>query len=558
MDFDVIVVGAGLSGSWAAKEFCDAGFKTLVLERGRDVQHNVDYPTTNLNAWELENRGLLSEDLIEQNPIVSKCYAFREDTQHFFTKDADHPYVQKKPFDWIKPYQVGGRSLLWARQVQRWSDYDFEGPKRDNYAIDWPIRYKDIAPWYDKVEHFIGVSGNKDNIDVIPDGDFLKPLPFSCGEQFLVDFVKKNYKDRHLVYSRVAHLTEVREIHKQQGRGLCQNRTICERGCPFGAYFSANSSTIPWAKRTGNLTLMPNCVVKSIIYDEEAEKATGVEYVDAITKETKIARAKIIFLNAGTLNTNLVLLNSRSSRFPNGLANDNGLLGKYIIFHNYRARVTATYKGDKDFTYVGRKPAALYMPRFKNVKAASESFKRGYAVYISMDKGKYGGDNGLGHNLVKNLDSITYGDWNIFAMMMGETIPKESNMVSLHPNLVDPWGIPQLVIDVDYDDNDVAMMEDFYKEMVEMFEKAGLDNIVKIDTEQAPGLDIHEMGGVRMGNDLSTSLLNGKNQLHLCNNVYVTDGACMTTVSCQNPSLTFMAMAARAANIAIEELKKVM
>ena len=557
MEFDVIVIGGGLSGSWAAKEFCDAGLKTVILERGRDVQHNVDYPTTNLNAWEMDNRGMLPEDVVAQNPIVSKCYAFREDTQHFFTKDAEHPYVQKKPFDWIKPYQVGGRSLLWARQVQRWSDYDFEGPKRDNYAVDWPIRYKDIAPWYDKVEHFIGVSGNKDGLDTIPDGDFLKPLPFSCGEQFLVDFVKNNYQDRHLVYSRVAHLTEVREIHKKQGRGLCQNRTICERGCPFGAYFSANSSTIPWAKKTGNLTIMPDCVVKSVIYDETEGKATGVEYVDAKTKETKTVKAKIIFVNAGTLNTNLILLNSKSGRFPNGLGNENGLLGKNMIFHNYRARVSATYTGHKDMTYIGRKPAALYMPRFKNVKENKESFKRGYAVYISMDKGKYGSDNGVGHELIKNLDEVKYGDWNIFAMMMGETLAKESNMVSLHSELKDPWGIPQLVIDIDYDENDKAMMEDFYKETIAMFEKAGVENIQKIDTEQAPGLDIHEMGGVRMGSDPASSLLNEWNQLHLCNNVYVTDGACMTTTSTQNPSLTFMALAARAANHAVEKLKEV-
>jgi choline dehydrogenase-like flavoprotein len=553
MEYDVIVVGGGMTGSWAAKEFCDAGLKTLILERGRDVQHNVDYPTTNLNPWQMENRGLLPEDLLEQNPIAAKCYAFREDTQHFFSKDADHPYVQTKPFDWIKPYQVGGRSLLWARQVQRWSD--FEGPKRDNYAVDWPIRYKDIAPWYDKVEHFIGVSGNKDGIDVIPDGDFLKPLPFSCGEQFLVDFIKQNYTDRHLVYSRIAHLTEVRDIHRQQGRGLCQNRTVCERGCPFGAYFSANSSTIPWAKKTGNLTIIPNAVVKSVVYDDTLKKATGVEYVDAESKETKLVNAKIIFLNAGTLNTNLVLLNSKSTRFPNGLGNDNGLLGKNVIFHNYRARVSATYTGDKDFSYVGRKPAALYMPRFKNLKASTETFKRGYAIYVSLDKGKYANEDGVGHTLAKNLDELKYGDWNIFAMMMGETLAKENNQVTLHPELKDQWGIPQLAIDVDYDENDKAMMEDFYKETFAMFEKAKLENITKIDTEQAPGLDIHEMGGVRMGTDPNTSLLNGWNQMHLCDNVYVSDGACMPTVSCQNPSLTFMALTARAANHAVEQMK---
>jgi choline dehydrogenase-like flavoprotein len=555
--FDAIVVGAGMTGGWAAKEFCDNGFKTLLLERGRDVKHLVDYPTTNTQPWEFKYRRNLTRDQKEENPIISKCYAFREDTTHFFAKDKDHPYVEEKPFDWIKGYQVGGRSIMWARQTQRWSDYDFEGPKRDGFAVDWPIRYKDLEDWYSYVEKFVGISGNKDGLDTLPDGEFLKAWELNCVEKHLQQSLKENYEDRHLIYARCAHLTESNEMFQKQGRALCQSRTICERGCPFGGYFNANSTLIPWAEKTGNLTLRPHSVVHSIIFDDEKNKATGVRIIDAITKEVKEYFAKTIFVNAGTLNTNLVLLNSTSKRFPNGLGNDNGLLGKYLGFHNYRAKISATHDQFDEFAPEGRRPTSAYIPRFRNIQKQDTDYLRGYAVSFGAGRGMKTNSDGLGEELHNNLIAKKeYGPWRVSGGMMGETIPRETNVVSLDENLMDEWGIPQLKISIDYDDNDEKMIQDFFTEMTKMLEQAGFKNIETRDTKQAPGLDIHEMGGVRMGHDPETSLLNEWNQMHLCENVFVTDGACMTSMSTQNPSLTFMAMTARAADYAMKKMKK--
>ena len=555
--FDAIVVGAGMTGGWAAKEFCDNGFKTLLLERGRDVKHLVDYPTTNTQPWEFKYRRNLTRDQKEENPIISKCYAFREDTTHFFAKDKDHPYVEEKPFDWIKGYQVGGRSIMWARQTQRWSDYDFEGPKRDGFAVDWPIRYKDLEDWYSYVEKFVGISGNKDGLDTLPDGEFLKAWELNCVEKHLQQSLKENYEDRHLIYARCAHLTESNEMFQKQGRALCQSRTICERGCPFGGYFNANSTLIPWAEKTGNLTLRPHSVVHSIIFDDEKNKATGVRIIDAITKEVKEYFAKTIFVNAGTLNTNLVLLNSTSKRFPNGLGNDNGLLGKYLGFHNYRAKISATHDQFDEFAPEGRRPTSAYIPRFRNIQKQDTDYLRGYAVSFGAGRGMKTNSDGLGEELHNNLIAKKeYGPWRVSGGMMGETIPKETNVVSLDENLKDEWGIPQLKVSIDYDDNDEKMIQDFFTEMTKMLEQAGFKNIETRDTKQAPGLDIHEMGGVRMGHDPKTSLLNQWNQMHLCENVFVTDGACMTSMSTQNPSLTFMAMTARAADYAMKKMKK--
>src|SRR3982750_3648592 len=316
--FDAIVIGSGISGGWAAKEFCEKGLKTLVLERGRDVKHIKDYPTTAMMPWEFKHRGEVPFDITEKNPVVSRCYAFREDAMHFFVKDTDHPYVQQKPFDWIRGYQVGGKSLLWARQTQRWSDFDFEGPARDGYAVDWPIRYEDIAPWYSHVERFAGICGNKDGLEAMPDGDYLPPFEMSCLEKEIQRKIRENYKDRFLVHARWAHLTEPKEIHLQQGRGKCQARNLCMRGCPFGGYFSSVSSTLPWAEKTGNLTIRPDSVVHSIIFDEKKNRASGVKIIDANTKEEIEFKSKIIFVNASALNSTLLLLHSMSSRFPQG------------------------------------------------------------------------------------------------------------------------------------------------------------------------------------------------------------------------------------------------
>ncbi|MFC6998753.1 GMC oxidoreductase [Rufibacter roseus] len=555
--YDAIVIGSGISGGWAAKEFTEKGLKTLVLERGRDVKHNIDYPTTNKMPYEFEHRGEVPHEIREKNPVVSRCYAFREDAMHFFVKDEEQPYVQEKPFDWIRGQQVGGKSLLWARQTQRWSDFDFEGPARDGFAVDWPIRYKDLAPWYSHVEKFAGISGNTDGLPELPDGDFLPAYPLNSVENYFSQSLRKNYGNRHVISARCAHLSKPNQIHFDQGRAQCQNRTLCQRGCPFGGYFSSNASTLPWAERTGNLTLLPHSVVESVLYDEQAGKATGVRVINAQTKEATEYYAPVIFVNASAFNTNQILLNSTSSRFPNGLGNDNGLLGKYVAFHNYRARIRAEYEGLQEFTTDGRNPAGGgYIPRFRNLHRQETDFLRGYAAGFNAQRGLVEDTSGFGVELKKQLLNPRLGNWEVQSHMMGETIPKEESQLSLSKDQKDAWGIPLLNISIGYDDNDEKMVADYLTQMEEMFTKAGFTNIHKSDSKQAPGLDIHEMGGVRMGNDPKTSLLNKYNQLHACPNVYVTDGACMTSTSTQNPSLTYMALTARAVDHAVGELKK--
>ncbi len=555
--YDAIIIGAGMSGSYAAKELCEGGMKTLLLERGRNVEHIKDYPTTSMQPWEFPHRGQIPHEVKKANPVISRCYAYKEDAMHFFVKDTDHPYIQEKPFDWIRGYQVGGKSIMWARQVQRWSDFDFEGPARDGFAVDWPIRYKDLEKWYTKVEGFIGVSGNKDGLDMLPDGDFLKAFDLNCVESYFQEKIKENYKNRHVIYARCAHLTENRPIFKEQGRVLCQGRNICQRGCPFGGYFNANSTLIPWANRTGNLTLKPHSVVHSIIFDDKLNKATGVRVIDANTNETTEYFAKIIFVNAATLNTNALLLNSKSERFPDGLGNDSGVLGKYVAFHNYRARISATHSGHKDKRAVGGRPTSGYLPRFRNVYKQETDFLRGYAAGFGANRYRNVNAEGFGQELTQGLlKQHDLGPWRVGSHMMGETIPKLSNMVSLDAEKVDKWGIPLLKIDIDYDDNDEKMIQDFFEQLTDMYQKAGFTDIKTTDDKRNPGLDIHEMGGVRMGKDPKTSMLNKWNQLHACKNVFVTDGACMTSVATQNPSLTFCALTARAANYALEQVKK--
>jgi choline dehydrogenase-like flavoprotein len=554
--YDAIVIGSGISGGWAAKELCDHGVKTLLLERGKNVVHLKDYPTATMGPWEFPHHNILPLKTAQENPIVNRCYAFSEATEHFFVKDKDHPYIQEKPFDWIRGYQVGGKSLLWARATQRWSKYDFEGPGRDGFAVDWPIRYDDIAPWYSHVERFAGISGNRDGVETLPDGEFLPPWEMSCAEKAIQQKILANYKDRYVVQGRCAHLTVPNEIHIKQGRNQCQARSKCERGCPYGGYFSSNASTLPWAQKTGNLTLKPDSVVHSIIYDEQKKRAVGVRVIDANTKQATEYFSKIIFVNAACLNTNLILLNSTSHRFPEGLGNDNGILGKFIAFHNYRGTVNASIDGFEDKYHYGRRPTSPMMPNFRNVYKQEMDFLRGYMVHYNVHRGRAYDDGKMPIGADFKNALTQPGEWNVFVMMQGETIPKETNTVSLSKTEKDQWGIPQLVFNVSYDDNDEKSLKDFLEQVTEMFTKAGCYNITPHDSKQAPGLDIHEMGGVRMGRDPKTSLLNKYNQLHACPNVFVTDGACMTSVSTQNPSLTFMALTARAANHAVEELKK--
>lgn len=555
--YDAIVIGSGISGGWSAKELCEKGLKTLVLERGRDVQHIKDYPTTNMMPWEFEHRNEMPYQVKAENPIVSKCYAFHEDAAHFFVKDKEHPYIQEKPFDWIRGYQVGGKSLLWARQTQRWSDFDFEGPARDGFVVDWPIRYADLAPWYAYVEKFAGIAGDHDGLPELPDGEFLPGYPLNIVEKYFKEKVQKKFPERKVISARCAHLSKPNQIHIEQGRVQCQNRVLCQRGCPFGGYFSSNATTIPWAAKTGNMTLRPHSVVHSILYDEQKGKAVGVRVIDTNTKEEIDFYAKLIFVNAAAINTNLILLNSKSNRFPNGLGNDSGVIGKYVAFHNYSARVYAEYEGLLDYTAEGRNPAGGgYIPRFRNLHKQETDFLRGYAAGFGASRSKESDRSGLGLGLKDNLLNPKLGIWQVGSHMMGETIPKESGMVSLDGSKTDDWGIPLLKIAVDYDENDEKMKKDYIAVMTEMFTDAGFTNIRPDTHWQAPGLDIHEMGGARMGHDPKTSVLNKWNQMHAVKNVFVTDGACMTSTSTQNPSLTYMAFSARSVDYAVSEMKK--
>ncbi len=557
--YDAIVIGSGISGGWAAKELCEKGLKTLVLERGRDIKHNKDYPTATMAPWEFAHRMQTPKKVVDENPLITTAAGYGEDTAHFFIKDKDHPYVQEKSFDWIRGYQVGGKSLTWGRATQRWSDYEFTNPARFGYGIEWPIDYKEIAPWYSHVETFIGICGNKDGLEAMPDGEFLPPFELNKPERSLKENIKKNF-GRDYVHARWAHITEPKEIHKQQGRVKCMARNMCMRGCPFGGYFSSVSSTLPWAEKTGNLTVRPYSVVHSIIYDEAKGKASGVRVIDTNTKKITDYFARIIFVNAAAMNSNLILLNSTSQRFPNGLGNDNGLLGTHIAFHNYRGSLSGTIDGFKDSYIYGRNPTDAILVNYRNLKTQEKDFVGGYTTFMSCFRPKYNGSetiagtDGIG---AAYKDAITEpSGWRMYMYSQGETVPKESNSVSLSKDKKDEWGIPQLVTNVDYDSNDEALLKDFLNQSAEMIDKAGVKNIEQHDNHWPPGRDIHEMGGCRMGKDEKTSLLNAHNQLHHCKNVFVTDGACMTSTGNQSPSILYMALTARACNYAVEEMKK--
>lgn len=551
--FDAIVIGSGISGGWAAKEFCEKGLKTLVLERGKNVEHIKDYPTAMLDSWDFPHRLKNPQKDIQENPIVSSCYAYNEGTQHFFVKDKEHPYIQKRPFDWIKGYQVGGKSLLWARMTQRWSPMDFESNAKDGIGVDWPIRYEDIAPWYSYVEKFVGISGNKDGLAQLPDGEFLPPMEMTCVENHFKEQLDLNYNDRKLIIGRTANLSQ-----PHLGRGPCQYRSLCNRGCPFGGYFSSNSATLPAALATGHMTLQPFSVVHSIIYDEEKDKATGVRVINSETFETTEFFAETIFLNAGTLNSTLILMNSTSNRFPNGLGNDSGVLGHYLMDHNYRGSVRADIDGYLDKYYFGRRPTGIYLPRFRNFgDDVQESFIRGYSYSGSAFRTESNTRNAsepLGVDFKEKLTEP--GPWKFSLQGMGEHLPHFDNHVKLSKDQKDKWGMPILEIDCEYKENELNMLKDILDSGEEMLDRSGFKNIVKADDSRSPGSGIHEMGTARMGLDPKTSILNGFNQMHAVKNIFVTDGSCMTSSACQNPSITYMALTARAVDYAVNEMKK--
>ncbi len=555
--FDAIVIGSGISGGWAAKELCEYGLKTLVLERGRNVVHNKDYPTATMKPWEFKHRGQMPAKFMEENPLITQAAGFDESTAHFFIKDKDHPYVQDKPFEWIRGYQVGGKSLIWGRACPRWSKYEFINPAKYGYGIEWPITYEELAPWYSHVETFAGICGNRDGLDAMPDGEYLPPYEMNCVEKDVKKKISEKYKDRFMIQGRWAQLSQAKDIHIQQGRATCQVRDLCMRGCPYGGYFSSVSSTLPWAEKTGNLTIRPFSVVHSIIYDENKGKAVGVRIIDTNTHQLTDYFAKVIFMNASALNSNLILLNSKSNRFPNGLGNDNGLLGKYVAFQNYRGSLNGEVDGYLDKYYYGRRTVECMMANFRNIHKNDRDFVGGYMSFMGAWRDKGSTDNipeQIGGAYKDALSEA--GGWHMYMYIQGETIPKESNFVALSKEKKDQWGIPLLVTNVDYDDNDERLLKDFFATSAETLDAGGVKNVTQYDNHWAPGRDIHEMGGCRMGKDPETSLLNKWNQFHSCRNVFVTDGACMTSTGNQSPSIFYMALTARATNYAVEEMKK--
>ncbi len=559
--YDAIVVGSGISGGWAAKELTEKGLNVLMLERGRNLEHKTDYKGALNNPWDVKNRGMIPQEVKDQHPVQSKCYAFQMDNQYFWINDKENPYKQDKPFSWLRGDHLGGRSLMWGRQSYRWSPMDFESNARDGNGSDWPIRYKDLEKWYGYVEGFAGISGSKEGLAQLPDGNFQPPMELNCVEAYTAGEIKKNWADRRMIIGRVAHLTDPQEVHKKLGRGACQFRNRCHWGCPFGAYFSSLSATIPAAMATGRLTIRTDANVSEVIFDEKTQRATGVRFVDRNTKQTEEVFAKIVFLNASTLGTTYVLLNSKSNRFPDGLGNDSGAIGHYLMDHHYGVGAFATHDGFTDQYYSGRRANGIYVPRFRNLpgKEQHKDFVRGYGFQGGAGRGGWGrvnGKPGFGVSLKDEMHDP--GAWSMWLGGWGEHLPHFDNKVTLDTSKTDPYGLPMLRIDCEFRDNEKAMRKDIQVAATEMLEAAGFKGIQPFDNlaDNPPGHCIHEMGTCRMGTDPKTAALNGNNQLWAVKNVFVTDGACMASTACQNPSLTYMALTARAADFAVRALKR--
>ena len=557
-EFDAIVIGTGISGGWAAKELCEKGLKTLVLERGRMIKHIEDYTTMNDDPWDYKNGDVITQEIKRVQPKQSRTdYVNSESTKHFFVNDLEHPYKEEKPFNWIRGYHVGGRSLLWARHTYRLTDFDFNANLKEGIAIDWPIRYKDIAPWYDYVERYIGVSGKNENLPHFPNGIYLKPMELNCAEEVLQKKVNNSFDDRIVSNARIAHITE--GTKPGLGRVSCQYRNRCRRGCPYGAYFSSNSSTLPAAELTGNMTLKPNSLVHEIIYDKNLRKATGVRVIDSNTKEVFDYKAKVIFLCASTVGSTSILMQSISERFPNGMGNDSGELGHNLMDHHFQVGADAIIEGIEEKYYIGRKPAGFYIPRFRNVGGDSnqKNYTRGYGYQGDASRGgvsKNALELGYGSDFKRSITKP--GDWSIGMQAFGEILPYHENKMYLDLDDKDSWGFPKVVFDAEIKENELNMRKDMMQQAIEMFEAAGAKEIVPYDKNYIFGNGIHEMGTARMGDNPKNSVLNKHNQIHAVKNVYVTDGSCMTSSGNANPSLTYMALTARAVKHAIQELNK--
>lgn len=559
--YDAIVIGSGISGGWAAKELSEKGLKVLVLERGRMIKHIQDYPTMNHNPWDFKNGGRTPQDVVEKHYEKQSRtgYTVNEQWKHWFVKDDEHPYTEVKRFDWMRGYHVGGRSITWGRQSYRWSDLDFEANAKEGIAVDWPIRYKDIAPWYDYVEEWIGVSGQKMGLSQLPDGVFQPPMEMNCVELDAKEKIEAKFSERKMTIGRTAHATKPTALQKKLGRGKCQFRNLCMRGCPFAGYFSSTGASLVAAEATGNMTLRPNSIVHSLVYDMEKDKVTGVKVIDAESKEDMEFYAKVIFVCASAFPSTSILMNTRNDRFPTGLGNESDQLGRNVMDHHFKAGADGVSEGFSDRYYSGRRPNGIYIPRFRNLdaKTKQKDFVRGYGYQGGAGRrgwGHYVAELGVGKGFKEKMREP--GQWRMGINGFGEMLPYEDNRITLNYELLDKWGLPTLIMDVEIKENERNMRKDMQKAAVEMLEAAGLKDVEPYEREYAPGLGIHEMGTARMGRDPKTSVLNKWNQVHAAKNVFMTDGACMTSASCVNPSLTYMALTARAADYAVKELNK--
>ena len=557
MTYDAIVVGSGVSGGYAAKELTEKGMRVLVLEKGKKFDHVTAYEPSYKDPWDFKYNGLLTNEQKASHPKLSRDYPYNEMTEKYWMNDSDALYKEVKRFDWFRPDIVGGKSIMWGRQTYRLSDIDFEANLKEGIAVDWPIRYKDIAPWYSYVEKHVGISGEALGLPQLPDSEFLKPMDMYCVEKEVRQRIEKNFPGRNMTIGRVANLSEAKEAQLKIGRSACQYRNKCRLGCPYGAYFSTQSCTLPPAAKTGLLTLRPDSIVSEILFDNAKQKATGVRVIDSVTKDVREYFAKIIFVCGSTVASTALLLNSKSSRFQNGLGNDSGELGHNLMDHHFKVGASGTWEGDEDKYYIGRRANGIYIPRYRNIGNDKRDYVRGFGYQGGGSRQSWNrgvNDMSFGSDY---KDAMTKpGPWMMNLGGFGETLPYHENKMYLDPTDKDKWGIPLVVFDAEFKENEKKMRKDMMEDAKEMLESAGLKNVRAFDNGSYPGMAIHEMGTARMGRDPKTSVLNGNNQMHAVKNVFVTDGACMTSTSCVNPSLTYMALTARAADFAVKEIKK--
>jgi choline dehydrogenase-like flavoprotein len=550
--YDAIVVGSGISGGWAAKELTERGLRVLMLERGKNVEHVKDYGNALKTPWEYPHRGGRTLAMEEAYPVLKRDYPLNEKNLDWWASDKDSPYTEIKRFDWYRGYHVGGRSLLWGRQSYRLGDLDFEANAREGIAIDWPIRYRDLAPWYDHVERHAGISGSRDGLPQLPDGQFQPPMPLNCVEEIVAGRVASKFPGRRIIPGRVANLTQ-----QLPGRGACQYRNACWLGCPFGAYFSTQSSTLPPARATGRLTLKTFAIVTDLVYDRDRKRARSVRVLDAMTGQTIEYSAPMIFLCASALNSTWILMRSATEVWPGGLGSSSGELGHNLMDHHFRCGANGDFAGHEDRYVYGRRPTGFYIPRFRNLGGERREYLRGFGYQGSASRQGWEravAELGVGGTFKDAMSQP--GPWTIGATAFGEMLPNHANRISIDTARVDKWGLPVLAIDCATGENERLMRRDMMNDLAEMLEAAGATDVRVYDNEYAPGMGIHEMGTARMGRDPKTSVLNGRNQVWDCPNVFVTDGACMASSACQNPSLTYMALTARAAAFAVEELKR--